>query len=102
MKTLPKTLLLSGILGITGLTVSCKTAMVDAANAVTCDKCKTVWVQRPAQSGVGRSSGYYSLAATKSMTCPDCRSAVSTFFATGQLKHTCTHCGGAMTHCTTH
>ena len=39
---------------------------------------------------------------SKTMICPDCTLAIANFWKTGQMKHTCTHCGGALTHCTQH
>ena len=103
MKTLTKTLLLTGILGLAGLMTSCQTAPADATSAVTCDKCKTVWVKRPVQVGpTGKGGGFYVLKDTQTMACPECESAVVTFFKTGSLKHHCSHCGGTMVHCTSH
>jgi hypothetical protein len=103
MKTLTRTLLLAGTIGLAGLMISCQSASVDATSAVTCGKCKTVWVQRPQQLGAsGKTSSYYVLKDTKSMSCLDCESAVATFFKTGSLKHSCSHCGGTMVHCTSH
>lgn len=106
MKTLTKILFLAGILGLAGLMTSCQTAPADATSAVTCDKCKTVWVERPVPLGPwGRSQSFYALRAStyaKMMDCPDCESAVATFFKTGSLKHHCSACGGTMNHCTKH
>lgn len=103
MKTLMKTMLLVGALGLTGLMTSCQTAPADASSAVTCDKCKTVWVQRPQQVGAsGKSSSFYVLKDVKTMSCPECESAAATFFKTGSLKHHCSHCGGALVHCASH
>lgn len=103
MKTLTKTLLLAAVLGLAGFMTSCQSASADASSAVTCDKCKTVWVKRPVQvGGYGKSSSFYALQDAKIMTCPDCESAVVTFFKTGSLKHHCSACGGTMTHCTKH
>jgi ribosomal protein S27E len=36
------------------------------------------------------------------MTCPDCELAIANFWKTGQMKHTCSHCGGTLAHCTQH
>jgi hypothetical protein len=106
MKTLTKTLLLTGILGLASLMTSCQTAPADATSAVTCDKCKSVWVQRPVPLGPwGKSHSYYALRApvyAKVMDCPECESAVATFFKTGKLQHRCSHCGGVLVHCASH
>lgn len=108
MKTLTKTLLLTGILGLASLMTSCQTATAsaDATSAVTCDKCKTVWVLRPVPlAPYGKSQSFYALRApayAKIMECPDCESSIVTFFKTGQLKHHCSHCGGTLTHCVAH
>ena len=103
MKTLTKTLLLSAILGMVSFSTCVQAASDDATSAVTCDKCKTVWVKRPVQVGPsGKGATYYALKSEKSMECPDCQSAIATFFKTGKLKHECAKCGGTMTHCTNH
>lgn len=103
MKTLTKTLILAGTIGLATFMTSCQSASADATSAVTCDKCKTVWVKRPVQvGGYGKSSSFYALQDAKVMACPDCESAVATFFKTGSLKHSCSHCGGALVHCTSH
>lgn len=91
------------LLGITAvfLIAGCRTdssATTDAAEkAVSCAKCKIVWVQRPHQ--IGRITEYRS---EKSMSCPDCKSAAENFFKTGKLVHTCSQCGGEVKHCTVH
>ena len=98
-----KTLLLTSMLGLAALLSSCQTSTGTPQSAVTCDKCQTVWVKRPVQVGpMGKTSGFTVLKNEKSMDCPDCESAVSTFFKTGSLKHNCNHCGGALNHCTNH
>jgi len=39
----------------------------------------------------------------ETMTCPDCKSMASNFFSkAASLKHTCSTCGGTLTHCTMH
>ena len=102
MKTLTKTLLFAGILGLASLMTSCQSAPTDAKSAVTCDKCKTVWVKRPEQAAPTGKGNFYVLKDVKAMACPDCESAAATFFKTGSLKHHCSHCGGALTHCEAH
>jgi hypothetical protein len=66
--------------------------------AVTCNKCETVWVRRPEHRG----KGPVEYRRVKQMVCPDCQSAVVTFFKTGKLEHTCKTCGGTLDHCTVH
>jgi len=66
--------------------------------AVICSKCQTVWVQRPHHTG--KSAVVYRR--EKQMVCPDCQSAVVTFFKTGKLGHTCAACGGMLDHCKVH
>lgn len=101
MKTIQATFLLASALALAGLVTSCQTASADAKSAVTCDKCRTVWVERPVQvGGYGKTGSFYALTSARVMQCPDCESAVATFFKSGQLKHRCSHCGGALVHCT--
>lgn len=69
-----------------------------AGQAVMCDKCQTVWVQ----SGLPMGKGAVAYRQTKAMACPDCESAVTTFFKTGALQHQCKTCGGALHHCAAH
>jgi ribosomal protein S27E len=106
MNTTPytaKSLLLLGVLGVTSLLGACQTAPpVPPANAVTCDKCKMVWVEHSSNAGYAKHPGAYIPVKSKVMVCPDCESAVVTFFKTGQLRHHCSHCGGTLTHCTYH
>jgi hypothetical protein len=67
-----------------------------ATHAVMCSKCQAAWVNTPTRDGRGRIVGY---AARREMVCPDCRSAVANFFATGKLEHACKSCGGDMQVC---
>lgn len=72
-------------------------------SAITCDRCRTVWIQRAERSSTFRgAAGPYVLRTEGHMVCPDCESAAETFFRTGALKHRCSHCGGTMSHCTQH
>lgn len=84
--------------------VACQTTTSGPGKAVMCDKCKTVWVSQPVPIGGGTktSPGYVTYRDVKSMECPECDSAVATFFKTGELKHRCSHCGGTLTHCEAH
>lgn len=67
--------------------------------AVMCSKCETVWVRRADRIG---SKGPVVYRKEKQMECPDCQSAIVTFFKTGKLEHTCKTCGGALNHCSVH
>ncbi len=98
-----KSLLLIGALGVTSLLSACQTApTAPPANAVSCSKCKIVWVEHFYNTGYAKHPGAYVPVKSKVMVCPDCESAVVTFFKTGQLKHHCAHCGGTLNHCTYH
>lgn len=107
MKTTPstaKSLLLTGAVGITTLLSACQTAPpAPPANAVTCSKCQTVWVQEPvAVAGSKPGSGHYTLKSKPVMTCTQCESAIGTFFKTGHLQHHCSIYGGTLNHCAGH
>jgi hypothetical protein len=69
-----------------------------AAQAVTCDTCKVTYVKMPIEAK-GRVVGY---STRKEMECPMCKDAVTNFFQTGKLEHTCTACGGNMSICEAH
>lgn len=106
MFSMLKTGLLGLSLGAGLLLVGCQSGGAQApashemaSNAVQCDKCQVTWVKVPTDNGKGRIVGYTS---RKQMECPDCKDAVSNFFATGQLKHTCSACGGNMAPCEAH
>lgn len=93
-------LALSSLVVASFVAVGCKSTETTAsgeAKAVFCDKCKTTWVQQP--GSVGRITVYHP---AKAMTCPDCKSAVESYFATGKLEHTCKTCGSDITPCETH
>jgi hypothetical protein len=102
-----KRLLLSGAVAVTGLLVGgCQadskppqSSLVPTTQGITCAKCQTTWVKVPIDGGKGRIVGYTS---QKRHVCPDCRDAVSNFFATGKLQHTCKTCGDAMEICESH
>jgi hypothetical protein len=81
-----------GFSGLVGCTSMHSPHPEAAQVGIMCDKCKTTWVTR----GVpGSRSVRYTQ--EKAMVCPDCKSAVENWIATGELKHTCTHCKGHMT-----
>lgn len=103
MKLTKRLLVLASSLGLAAFMSSCQsTGAALGTDAVTCDKCKTVWIKAPTQTGSSGKGGFVTYRDVKTMECPDCQSAVVTFFKTGVFKHTCSHCGGAMTHCTKH
>jgi ribosomal protein S27E len=91
-----------GLIGVLSL-AGCESApspspsTMPGMKAVRCDKCQTTWVRGPGD--VGANSRVIRYTSQKVMVCPDCRNTVSNFFATGQLKHTCSMCGGTMTVC---
>lgn len=74
-------------------------AATDTQQAVVCDKCKVTWVKVPGTTGKPYVVAYRT---RRSHECPDCRSAVSNFFATGKLQHTCETCGEALEVCKAH
>jgi hypothetical protein len=101
MKIIARILALAAVLPL----VACQTTQSTSSvtSAVMCDKCQTVWVKRPETVGPpGKGGSYVALRTRGTMTCPDCQSAVVTFFKTGQLKHSCSHCGGTISHCEAH
>lgn len=67
--------------------------------AARCDACKTTWVPMFTTDGY-TPVGYRET--EERMECPDCKGAVSNFFATGNLEHHCKACGGNMTPCKGH
>ncbi len=67
------------------------------STAIKCDKCKTVWVSTPQQQGK-----FISISTTKSMQCPECKTAAANFFETGKLAHACSACGGQIDKCDVH
>ena len=78
----------------------CATTAAVASNdtlAVLCPTCETVWVRRRRQ--INKTTFYTT---EKKMVCPDCTSAVETFFKTGKLQHTCATCGGNLAPCKAH
>jgi len=74
-------------------------AAAPSTQAVACSKCQVTYVQVPTSDAKGRFRGY---SARKDMECPDCKTAVQTFFETGTLAHSCTHCQGTMEVCQSH
>ena len=91
MKTTNRSKLIIGVLSLIALA----TPYVNAApvdGAVMCDRCKVIMV-KTAIPGTAKAplTVYHD---TKTMLCPDCKSAMENFFKTGKLQHTCTSCGG--------
>ena len=62
---------------------------------VVCRKCETIW---PHYKGphARRLTPWKS---PSNMKCPDCETAVVTFFKTGRFQHSCKTCGGQLLHC---
>lgn len=69
-----------------------------ADQAVTCDKCKTVWVMQSRRNF----KGMITYTRKPKMVCEDCASAAGNFFRTGKLEHTCRTCGGNLEACEGH
>ena len=67
--------------------------------AITCEKCQVTYVQVSDKNDKGRIIGYSN---KKQMECPDCKSAVENFFATGKFQHACKTCGDSMDICEAH
>ena len=97
MKINTKFLTLTGMMAILALFSSVSQAEPPAGGAVMCDKCKMVMVKVPDPTTSKNPTLTYHDSET--MVCPDCKSAMTNFFKTGKLKHTCNHCGGTMTVC---
>ena len=78
---------------------SCQTTSSSGpTEAVTCAKCQMVAYER-----VGTINKQITVLRTEHMTCPDCDSAIRSYFTKGiSLKHTCPSCGGALVHCRAH
>lgn len=70
-----------------------------ATQAVTCSKCQVTWTKVPITPGGGKDWKVTGYTTRKSHECPDCRSAVENFFASGNLEHTCKTWGDAMEVC---
>ena len=68
------------------------------AEVFICDKCKVVWVCTKTYGG-RPSNPHLVYSAVKRMVCYDCESMIQNFFEKGKFKHTCSHCGEAVTHC---
>ena len=108
MKTLLKTLLMVGSLGVAGLLTSCQAPaqMHTPSSAVSCSKCHTIHFMAPVTGGVGAAGakgGIVTLRHADSMSCPDCENQVIAMLKTGSLtRHVCKTCGGTLHHCTSH
>jgi hypothetical protein len=69
------------------------------SEGVTCTKCQVTYARSPVVNDKGRLARYET---RKTHECPDCRDAVTNFFATGKLEHTCKTCGDTMELCEAH
>lgn len=76
-----------------------QSSLTESPQGVMCSMCKVTWVKVPTDNGKGRIVGYTT---KKQMVCPDCKDAVSNFFDTGKLQHTCKTCGDSMDVCEAH
>ncbi len=85
-------------MALAGLALAACQTTSPGKSAVACSKCKTVWVSSPSTVNPG-SKSYLVYRDAKTMACPECESAVETFFKTGSLKHHCGHCGDTLIHC---
>ncbi len=103
-----KKMLLSGAVTTLGLALAgcqadgkaAQSSLTQTADGVTCDKCQTTWVKTHANpSGKGNILAY---TRRPQHTCSDCRSAVSNYFQTGKLAHSCKTCDGNMEICKAH
>jgi hypothetical protein len=91
----------AAVLAVVSLSSCQSTSASIGESAVMCDKCKTVWVRTAATPNItGRTATVFR--DHQIMQCPDCEKAYATFVRTGSLKHHCSHCGGTLSHCTTH
>lgn len=105
MKLTTRLLILAASLGVITVLPSCQSTAAPTTagtEAVMCDKCKTVWVKTPMMIGSPGRIQTTILRDSKTMTCPDCQLAISNFWKTGSMKHTCSTCGGTLAHCTQH
>ena len=97
------TLYFTALFGLSSLLLGCQTTSgggqeTASARAVICAKCETVWVER-----IDLNDPYgMTFRPEETTVCPDCESAVATFFKTGKLEHTCRTCGGQIKHCEVH
>ena len=87
--------------GITAFCVGCSTdrpsSIVEPVSdepVVMCARCQTVWVSSPHH--VGKATVFRR---EEKMVCPDCDSAVVTFFKAGKFEHTCKTCGDGLAAC---
>ena len=75
--------------------------VAETPKGVTCTKCEVTWVKLPSTAG-GKQGAVTQYSWSKRDACPDCKDAVSNFFATGKLAHACKTCGDSMKICDTH
>lgn len=107
MKTSILKTIMTGLVALGALAlVSCQGTPSHPSSAVTCSKCHTVWFKAPTTKGVGAAGekgGIVSLHSVGAMSCPDCQNKVVAMLKGGSITHhTCSSCGGALHHCTSH
>lgn len=98
------TMFRKGLLGMGLALTGCATAtapqsaLVPGPQGVTCSKCQVTYVSVP--NKIGKQIVGYNTQGV--MECPDCKDAVTNFFTTGKLQHTCKTCGDSMSICEAH
>lgn len=105
-KLIKTTLLGLTVLGTLAL-ASCQAPKCQMpTHAVSCDKCHTIHFKAPAEGGVGTAGskgGIVTLRDASSMSCPDCEKKVVAMLKGGAItRHTCSSCGGTLSHCMQH
>jgi len=86
---------------LSGLSTNTRAAAPTTApttQAASCDGCKVTFVKVP-NSTKGQFISYHE---EGRMTCPSCKDAITNFFTTGKLEHSCSACGGNMAICEAH
>jgi hypothetical protein len=76
-----------------------QSSLAASDDAVVCTRCQAVWVREPSYGHRGRLLRYQWALRD---TCPDCKDAVASFFATGRFQHTCKTCGDTLQICKAH
>jgi hypothetical protein len=97
--TIGSGLLLAGCAATEAVPTTAPSALTGGADGVTCAKCQVTYARSPAVNDKGRLIRYET---RKTHECPDCKDAVTNFFATGKFEHTCKTCGDTMELCEAH